>query len=73
MGGRDEAEVKSRIMETDKIREVLDWERYRDTDKLSTLMPPVDSEQRRTMEAALAQNPKLLEEMRDMVPALFDF
>jgi hypothetical protein len=36
-------------------------------------MPPADSHQRRALEAALAQDPQLLEEMRRVVPALFDF
>jgi hypothetical protein len=36
-------------------------------------MPPADSHQRRALEAALAEDPQLLEEMRKVVPALFDF
>jgi mono/diheme cytochrome c family protein len=73
MGGKDEAEVLARIEATGAIRDALDWERYRGTDKEGTLMPPADSHQRRALEAALADDPQLLEEMRKVVPALFDF
>jgi mono/diheme cytochrome c family protein len=73
MSGQDEAEVLARIQATGAIRDALDWERYRGTDKEGTLMPPADSHQRRALEAALAQDPQLLEEMRRVVPALFDF
>lgn len=73
MAGKDEAEVLANIEATAAIRDALDWERYRGTDKDATLMPPADSHQRRALEAALAQDPQLLEEMRKVVPALFDF
>jgi mono/diheme cytochrome c family protein len=73
MAGKDEAEVLANVRATAAIRDALDWERYRGTDKDATLMPPADSHQRRALEAALAQDPRLLEEMRKVVPALFDF
>jgi hypothetical protein len=73
MAGKDEAEVVARIRDTGAIRDALDWERYRGTDQEGTLMPPADSHQRRALEAALAEDPQLLEEMRKVVPALFDF
>jgi hypothetical protein len=73
MTGPDEAAVLAQMKAQGNIRDVLDWERYRGTDKASTLMPPADSHQRRELEAALAERPQLLEEMRKVVPALFDF
>jgi mono/diheme cytochrome c family protein len=73
MAGKDEAEVLASIKATPAIREALDWQRYAGTDKAATLMPPGDSHQRRALEAALADDPQLLEEMRKVVPALFDF
>lgn len=73
MAGAGEAEVLERVRGTEKIRDALDWERYRGTDKESTLMPPADSHQRRELEAALARGEPVLDEMRKVVPALFDF
>jgi hypothetical protein len=73
MAGKDEAEVLANIEAKGEIRDALDWERYRGTDREAKLMPPADSHQRRELEAALATDPQLLEEMRKVVPALFDF
>lgn len=73
MGGRNEAEVLEQVKATAKIRDALDWDRYRGTDKEHTLMPPADSAQRAALDAALKQDPKLLERMRETVPGLFDF
>lgn len=73
MAGPDEAAVLANMKAQDRIRDVLDWPRYRGTDKEGTLMPPADSHQRHELEAALAEQPQLLEEMRKVVPALFDF
>ncbi|MGH8441371.1 MAG: hypothetical protein ACRETF_00520 [Nevskiaceae bacterium] len=73
MSGSEESAVLASIKARGEIRDVLDWERYRDTDKAGTLMPPGDSPQRAELERALAQDPQLLEEMRKVVPALFDF
>ena len=73
MAGKDEAEVLANIEANGEIRDALDWPRYRGTDKEATLMPPSDSHQRRALEAALAQDPQVLEEMRKVVPSLFEF
>jgi hypothetical protein len=73
MAGKTEAEVAEHIKEKSEIRDVLDWQRYRGTDKENKLMPPADSAQRNQLERALADNPKLLEQMRAAVPGLFDF
>lgn len=73
MGGATEAEVRANIEAKGEIREALDWDRYRGTDKAAKLMPPVDAPQHAAMEEAMKQNPKLLEEMRAVVPGLFEF
>lgn len=73
MGSRTEAEVLAQVKATDKIRDALDWDRYRGTDKENTLMPPADSPQRAALQQALQEDPQLLERMRSVVPALFDF
>ena len=73
MSGPDEATVLANVKAKDAIREALDWSRYQGTDKANKLMPPADSVQHARLQAALAQNPKLLDEMRAVVPGLFDF
>ena len=73
MGAATEAEVLASIKATETIRDALDWDRYRGTDKASKLMPPADSTQHAALEAELEQNPKLLEQMRSVVPGMFDF
>lgn len=73
MSGPDEATVLANVKAKDAIREALDWPRYQGTDRANKLMPPADSIQHERLQAALAQNPKLLDEMRAVVPALFDF
>jgi hypothetical protein len=73
MAGKDEAEVLAAMKAKPEIRDALDWARYQGTDRAATLMPPADSHQRRALEAALARDPQLLEEMRKVVPALFEF
>ncbi len=73
MAGKNEDEVLAHLKDKGEIRDVLDWSRYRGTDKEGKLMPPADSAQRRQLERALADNPKLLEEMRSTVPSLFNF
>jgi hypothetical protein len=73
MAGASESEVLETIKAKSEIRDALDWTRYRGTDKENKLMPPADSTQRAALEAELKQNPKLLEEMRNVVPGMFDF
>lgn len=73
MSGKDEAEVLEHVKGKGEIRDVLDWPRYKGSEKESSLMPPADSHQRHELEAALASDPQLLEEMRKVVPALFEF
>lgn len=73
MGGATEAEVLESIKATEAIRDALDWDRYRGTEKAAKLMPPADSTQHAALEAELKQNPKLLEQMRGVVPRMFDF
>ena len=73
MSGPDEAAVLANIKAKDAIREALDWPRYQGTDKANKLMPPADSLQHERLQSALAQNPKLLEQMRAVVPGMFDF
>src|SRR5262249_55610394 len=73
MSGKTEDEVLAHVKDKSEIRDVLDWARYRGTEKASKLMPPADSVRRRRLEQALADNPKLLEQMRAVVPGMFDF
>ena len=73
MGGATEPEVRAHTEAKGEIREALDWDRYRGTDKAAKLMPPVDAPQHAALEEAIKQNPKLLEEMRAVVPRLFEF
>lgn len=73
MSGATEAAVRANIEAKSEIREALDWDRYRGTDKAAKLMPPVDAPQHAAMEEAMKQNPKLLEDMRAVVPGLFEF
>lgn len=73
MAGASEAAVLERIEATDKIRDALDYERYRGTAKAGLLMPPDGSWQREHLERALAAGDDPLTPMREQVPALFDF
>ncbi|MDH4457696.1 MAG: hypothetical protein QE272_03250 [Nevskia sp.] len=73
MSGVDEAAVLANVKAKDTIREALDWPRYQGTDRANKLMPPADSVQHARLQAALAQNPELLDQMRAVVPGLFDF
>ena len=73
MSGADEAAVLANVKAKDTIREALDWPRYQGTDRANKLMPPADSVQHARLQAALAQNPELLDQMRAVVPGLFDF
>jgi len=73
MAGGTEADVLDHIQATDKIRDALDYERYRGTRKAGQLMPPEGSWQREHLEQALANGDDPLTPMREQIPALFDF
>ncbi len=73
MAGKSEQEVLENIKKKAEIRDALDWARYQNTDKASKLMPPADSVQHAQIQAALAKQPTLLDDMRKVVPGLFDF
>ncbi len=73
MAGATEEETLKNLKAKSEIRDALDWDRYRNTDKANKLMPPADSHQRKMLEEDVAKNPKLLEDMRKTVPSLFDF
>ena len=73
MSGKTEAEVLAHIKAKSEIRDVLDWPRYQGSDKANKMMPPADSAQRQAVQQGLEKNPKLLEQMRDVVPSLFNF
>lgn len=73
MNGASEEEVLARIKDTASIREALDYERYLGTDKANKLMPPVNSWQRRELDAARAAGQDDVVRMLEAVPGLFDF
>lgn len=76
MSGDTEKVVLDKIKETSEIRDVLDWLRYQNTDKESTLMPPRDSVQYEMLVEALNEEGRKVDElqqMRDTVPSLFSF
>ncbi|MGH8504623.1 MAG: hypothetical protein ACRETM_01500 [Stenotrophobium sp.] len=73
MSGKTEAEVLAHIKAKSEISDVLDWPRYQGTDKANKMMPPADSAQRQMLQQDLAKNPKLLDDMRGVVPSLFSF
>lgn len=76
MAGPDEASVLASIKAKENMQEVLDWERYRGTRKEGQLMPPADSWQREDLmqaRAGQAGEPDPLEQMREILPSMFDF
>jgi hypothetical protein len=73
MAGCTEAEVLEHIRAKAEIRDALDWERYKGTDKESVLMPPADSPQHAKLMDALKSDPDLLKKMSGVVPGLFEF
>ncbi len=73
MNGESEEEVLTRIQEVQKIRDVLDYERYQGTDKAPRLMPPANSYQRRLLDEARQAGEGHVQEMTDTIPGLFDF
>jgi hypothetical protein len=73
MNGEDEQIVLQRVEEATAISDVLDYERYLNGPKASTLMPPADSYQREILDAARAKNNGDLEKMQNAIPGLFDF
>tara|TARA_R110001599_G_scaffold214351_2_gene412442 strand:+ start:261 stop:1976 length:1716 start_codon:yes stop_codon:yes gene_type:complete len=70
MAGDNEQAVLENIQAKVEIRDVLDWERYQNTDKASTLMPPSDSIQFKKMKQA---GEEVRETMRKTVPSMFGF
>ena len=70
MSGETEQAVLENIQGKVEIRDALDWERYLNTDKASTLMPPADSIQYQKLQQAGADERK---KMRDTVPSMFSF
>lgn len=73
MNGEDEQIVLQRVEETSEISDALDYERYLNGPKASTLMPPADSYQRELLDAARAAKNGDLEKMQNAIPGLFDF
>lgn len=70
MAGENEQAVLENIQAKIEIRDALDWERYQNTDKASTLMPPSDSIQYKKLKQAGEEARK---KMRDTVPSMFSF
>lgn len=70
MSGDTEQAVLENIQAKAEIRDVLDWERYLNTDKASTLMPPADSIQYQKLKQAGEEERNT---MRDSVPSMFSF
>ncbi len=70
MSGETEQAVLENIQAKVEIRDVLDWERYLNTDKASTLMPPADSMQYQKLKQAGQEERN---NMRDLVPGMFSF
>jgi hypothetical protein len=73
MNGEEEQIVLQRVEETTEISDALDYKRYLNGPKASTLMPPADSYQREILDAAIAANNGDLEKMQNAIPGLFDF
>ena len=73
MGADSEDKVLAQIREKTEIRDALDWERYEGTEKASVVMPPRDSAQYASMQAALKKDPALRDTMKAQVPGLFGF
>jgi hypothetical protein len=70
MAGENEQAVLENIQATLEIRDALDWERYQNTDKASTLMPPSDSIQYKNLKQA---GEETRDRMRETVPSMFSF
>lgn len=73
MNGEHQQDVLQRIEETSAIADALDYDRYLNSPKASTLMPPADSYQRELLDAARTENNGDLERMQNAIPSLFDF
>lgn len=73
MSGATEAEILEQLKARPEIRDALDWTRYQGTEQQTKLMPPADSPQHAQLAEALKAQPQLLEQMRAVVPGLFDF
>jgi len=73
MSGKTEQIVLQSIKNNDKIRDVLDYDRYQNTNKAGQLMPPENSWQRLQLDKAIANGKTPHAAMRDVVPDLFGF
>ena len=73
MAGATENDVLENIKKKSEIRDALDWSRYQNTDKANKLMPPTDSAQYAKIQQAITKQPQLLDDMRKVVPGMFDF
>lgn len=71
LGADTEDKVLAELRDKIEVRDALDWERYRGTDKASILMPPTDSAQYAKLVEHLKKNPEALKAMRATVPGLF--
>lgn len=73
MAGDTEQAVLENIKAKGEIRDSLDWERYENTDKASTLMPPRDSVQYHKWQEAGAAGNEERAKMRELIPGMFQF
>ncbi|MDH4396342.1 MAG: hypothetical protein QE278_11720 [Limnobacter sp.] len=71
LGADTEDKVLAELKDKIEVRDALDWDRYKGTDKASILMPPTDSAQYAKLVDHLKKDPDALKTMRATVPGLF--
>lgn len=71
LGADTEDKVLAELKDKIEVRDALDWDRYKGTDKASILMPPTDSAQYAKLLEHLKKDPEALKAMRATVPGLF--
>jgi hypothetical protein len=71
LGADTEDKVLAELKDKIEVRDALDWDRYKGTDKASILMPPTDSAQYAKLLEHLKKDPDALKSMRATVPGLF--